>query len=267
MASDDRWFYHKPQKSKETMSRESLPDEVWLRLEPILKNFRIHFSKKVRHFIEAVTWKLRTGAPWRDLPKQFGSHSTIFNRFNRWSQNGLWQKLFMALRVDVDDEWNFMDGTIMKAHQHASGAASREDEGIGKSVGGNTTKVHMLADAHGNPIDFVITGGQVHDAKMAPVLIEISQAENLMADKAYHSQNIRQKAESKGIQVIIPVKSNSVDKSNPGFDGHLYKQRHLIENLFARLKHFRSIATRYEKKKMNYASMLYLAGAYIWSKV
>lgn len=248
------------------MSRTKIPDAVWNKIAKILRTFPIHFSPVLRKFIEAVYWKLRTGAPWRDLPKKFGSHSTVFNRFNRWSKLGFWQNLFYELRDDVDNEWNFIDGTVVKAHQHASGAATDSDEAIGKSVGGNTTKVHMLADSHGNPIDFKLTGGQVHDSKMAPIFIEISEAENFMGDKAYHSQEIRKMLEDKGMQAIIPVKENSLDKSNPGFDLHLYKHRHLIENLFARLKHFRSIATRYDKTKINYASMLYLACACIWGK-
>ena len=248
------------------MSRTKIPDAMWNKIDEILWSFPVHYTSALRIFIEAVHWKLRTGAPWRDLPKMFGSYSTVFNRFNRWSKLGLWQRLFYELRNDIDDEWNFIDGTVVKAHQHASGASTNNDEAIGKSVGGNTTKVHMLADSHGNPIDFVLTGGQVHDSKLAPVLIEISEAENFMGDKAYHSQEIRQLLADKGIQAIIPVKENSLDKSNPGFDSHLYKQRHLIENLFARLKHFRSIATRYDKIKINYASMLYLACACIWSK-
>lgn len=248
------------------MSRVKIPDQVWSKIAEILWTFRIHHTPSLRKFVEAVHWKLRTGAPWRDLPKKFGSHSTIFNRFNRWSKLGLWQRLFYELRNDIDNEWNFIDGTVVKAHQHASGAASGMDEGIGKSVGGNTTKVHVLADSCGNPIDFKITGGQVHDSKMANVLIEICEAENFVGDKAYHSEEIRGNLLKKGITAIIPVKKNSVDKSNPDFDEQLYRYRHLIENLFARLKHFRSIATRYEKLKINYASMLYLACAYIWSK-
>ena len=110
-----------------------------------------------------------------------------------------------------------MDSTIIKAHQHSAGAAGKNDEGIGKSVAGNTSKIHMLGDAHGNPIDFVITGGQVSDSKMAESLIEVCEADNLMADKAYHSSPIRQQYLEKNIQAIIPVKKNTVDKTNPGF--------------------------------------------------
>ena len=117
----------------------------------------------------------------------------------------------------------------------------------------------MAADAHGNPIDFEITGGEVHDAKAASKIIhKIGQAENFIGDKGYDSEEIREEARSKKMNPVIPRKSNS-KKPNPEFDSYLYKMRHLVENLFARLKHYRSIATRFEKLARNFKSMLYLA--------
>ncbi len=248
------------------MPRQMISEHQWSKLAPILEFQRVHVSVKTRSFIEAVLWKLRAGAPWRELPECFGPYSTIFNRFNRWSKKARWRSIFHALNRDADNEWNSMDATVIKAHQHSKGAAGKSDEGIGKSIAGNTSKIHMLCDAHGNPIDFVITGGQVHDSKVAATLIEACEAENLMADRAYHSSAIRQQCLEKGIQPIIPIKKNTVDELNLGFDSHLFKQRHVVENLFARLKHFRSIATRFDKTLINYSSMIFLACAYIWSK-
>lgn len=81
----------------------------------------------------------------------------------------------------------------MKAHQHSTGAASTDDEAIGKSVAGNTTKIHMAADAYGLPIDFIITGGEVHDCKIAPELIaQLPSADCTIADKGYDSEELRQ---------------------------------------------------------------------------
>ena len=247
--------------------RLMLTDEIWSRLEPVLKTFKIHFSKKIRKFIEAILWKFRTGIQWRDLPEFFGKYSSVFNKFNRWSKKEIWQKIFFSLRTDIDNEWNFLDATVVKAHQHSSGASGHQDQAIGKSVGGHTTKIHTLVDSHGNLIDFVLSGGEVHDSKIAPILVEISDAENLVADKAYHATNIRNQAAEKDINVVIPLKKNSVDKSNPGFDSHLYKLRHIVENFFAKIKHYRGISTRYDKLKKNYASALYLVNAYAWAKI
>ena len=125
----------------------------------------------------------------------------------------------------------------------------------------------MISDSCGNPIDFVLSEGQVHDSKIANQLIEVSKAEVLIADRAYHAEKIRKQLKEKGIQAVIPKKKNTIDKINEEFDNYLYKIRHLIENLFARLKQFRSIATRYEKKKSNFSSMIYLGCSFIWVKI
>jgi hypothetical protein len=79
-------------------------------------------------------------------------------------------RVFRALRYEPDLEWEFIDGSIIKAHQHSTGARTEDDEGIGKSVVGNTTKIHMAVDSYGLPIEFYITGGEVHDSKAAPTL-------------------------------------------------------------------------------------------------
>jgi len=74
-----------------------------------------------RNFVEAVIWFMRTGVPWRDLPGEFGSWKTVFNRYDQWSKKGKWERLFRAVQVDVDGEWHSIDSTINRAHQHASG--------------------------------------------------------------------------------------------------------------------------------------------------
>ena len=125
----------------------------------------------------------------------------------------------------------------------------------------------MAADAHGNPIDFEITGGEVHDAKAAPKIIsKVKTADNFIGDKGYDSDEIRGLAREAGMNPVIPRRSNS-KKPNPEFDSHLYKMRHLVENLFARLKHWRSIATRFEKLARNFKSAVYIACSMIWIKV
>ena len=176
-------------------------------------------------------------------------------------------EFFFKLRGILDKEWVFIDGSYIRAHQHASGARRGEDRAIGRSRGGATTKIHLAVDAHGHPIDFEITGGEVHDSQVASDLIElVGEADYLIADKGYDSEVIRDKARSNGMIPIIPKRANA-KKPNPDFDRYLYKLRHLVENMFARLKHFRSIATRYEKLARNFKSMLYLASTIIHCKM
>ena len=174
---------------------------------------------------------------------------------------------FFDLRGEIDAEWVFIDGSYVRAHQHASGARHGEERAIGKSRGGSTTKIHIAADAHGNPIDFEITGGEIHDSKIAEKIIEkVGKAEHLIADKGYDSEEIRELSRKAGMTPVIPRKSNS-NKPNPEFDSHLYKMRHLVENLFARLKHFRGIATRLEKLARNFKAMTFLACTFIYLKL
>lgn len=176
-------------------------------------------------------------------------------------------RFFFELRGEIDTEWVFADGSYVRAHQHASGARRGEERAIGLSRGGLTTKIHMCADAHGNPVDFEITGGQVHDSQIALQLIETAgEAEYFIADKGYDSDEIRDKALERGMKPVIPRRANST-KSNPTFDSHLYKARHLVENLFAKLKHFRGIATRFEKLARNFKAMVLIACTFIWLKL
>lgn len=180
---------------------------------------------------------------------------------------GVVGRFFFAFRGEIDQEWTFADGSYIRAHQHASGARIGEERAIGKSRGGSTSKIHVVADAHGNPVAFEITGGEVHDAAIALKLLEkVPEAEVFVGDKGYDSEVIRQAAREQGTLPVIPRRSNS-KKPNSEFDGHLYKLRHLVENLFARLKHYRSIATRYEKLARNFKSIVYLACTIIWLKL
>ena len=94
----------------------------------------------------------------------------------------------------------------------------------------------MASDAHGNPLCIEITGGQVHDSQVAPQLIDQVQGEILIADKGYDSESIREKARSKNMVPVIPKRSNNKNPDKD-FDLQLYRNRHVIENLFAKLKH------------------------------
>ena len=166
----------------------------------------------------------------------------------------------------MDQEWVFIDGSYIRVHQHASGARNGFERAIGQSRGGRTTKIHLATDANGLPIDFKITGGGVHDSQVAKQLIDtVGEATYLIADKGYDAEHIRIYAQNKDMIPIISLRSNS-KRSNKVFDKYLYKLRHLVENVFARLKHFRAIATRFDKLARNYQSMIYIACMFIWCK-
>jgi len=105
------------------MIRSQLDDRQWQRVATFLEGERGAGRPPIddRRFIEAVLWWRRTGVPWRDLPEAFGPWKTVFNRFDRWSKKGKWDRLLAAVKTDVDDEWHSVDSTINRAHQHAAG--------------------------------------------------------------------------------------------------------------------------------------------------
>lgn len=124
----------------------------------------------------------------------------------------------------------------------------------------------MAADAHGNPLCIEITGGQVHDSQVATKLIDQVQGEILIADKGYDSETIRDYARSKNMIPIIPKRSNNKN-SDKNFDLQLYRNRHVIENLFAKLKHYKSIAMRADKLGRNFKAIVTFACTFLWLKI
>lgn len=217
------------------MPRLMLTDKLWLKLKSILLEDRVYNKLEHRQTMEGILYRLRVGCPWRDLPECFGLWNTIYRRFLLWSKKGILIRLFKSLSANSDTEWEFIDGSYVKAHQHSTGAASQQEQAIALSRGGNTSKIHLAVDSYG-------------------LLIELlPQGDFVIADKGYNSEVIRNK-----------VRERNSKTGNGDIDWCLYKYRHLVENAFARLKHFRAIATRYDKLKLQFESMLALACAMIW---
>ena len=246
------------------MPRLLLNDELWPKLQEILLHKAIYNKRDLRMTVEGMLYRMRTGCPWRDLPKAFGNWNKVYKRFNAWSAAGKWLKVFKVLVVEPDLEWAFIDGSYAKAHQHSAGAASGNDEAIGKSRAGNTSKIHLVVDAYGLPIEVEITGGQVNDCTQAHSLIaKLPAVGTIVADKGYDREKIREQVELQGAKAVIPRKRNSV-KGNVDLDRGIYRNRHLVENAFARLKHYRAVASRFDKLKINYESVVAMACAFIW---
>jgi transposase len=247
------------------MPRTMLSDAQWTLLYRVMQfSNRVYNKPQHRMTLEGILYRMRTGCPWRDLPPEFGHWNTVFKRFNLWSEKGVLLCVFKWLTRLSDTEWLFLDGSIIRAHQHSSGAASAEEQAIGKSRGGNTTKIHLSVDSVGLPVHFELSGGQVHDVVHAESLVTQSpKMVCVTADKGYDSERLREHIRQQGAQPNIPRRKNA-KKGNGDMDWCLYKYRHLVENAFARVKHFRAIATRYDKLHRNFASMIALAFAIMW---
>jgi len=109
-----------------TYRRHDIPDKQWALLSPHLpgqKGQRGGVAEDNRRFINAVFWILRTGAPWRDLPPEYGKWGTTYQRFLRWRKAGIWEKLLEILIDDPDYEWLMIDASHIKVHHHGTGAA------------------------------------------------------------------------------------------------------------------------------------------------
>ena len=125
-----------------------------------------------------------------------------------------------------------------------------------------TTKIHALVDALGNPVKLLLTPGQRHHITQAPELTEDIHDCELLGDKGYDSDELVQMLAARNVAVGIPPKSNR--KVQRTYDRHSYKSRHLIENLFCRMKGSRRMATRYDKTARNYLAMVTIAGILAW---
>lgn len=153
-----------------------------------------------------------------------------------------------------------IDSTVIKAHRTASSMrADGLPRQIGRSVGGLTTKIHLLANIEKIPLAFSLTGGQENDSKEGEKLISTncSRFKTLLADKGYDSDKIRPPLADKGKKVCIPPKSNR--KNQLAYDRELYKKRSIIENMFGQLKDWKGIAMRYCRCAHTFDSSVCLA--------
>lgn len=134
---------------------------------------------------------------------------------------------------------------------------------LGRSRGGLTTKIHAVTDARGLPITLKLSPGQAHDGRAAADMLDtVGTGQTLLADAAYDSNALRETLRLRGANAAI----KPVARRNPAppFDRTIYKRRNRIERFFAKLKHYRAIATRYEKHDANFLALVKLAATRIW---
>ncbi|VFU17552.1 transposase (plasmid) [Methylocella tundrae] len=134
---------------------------------------------------------------------------------------------------------------------------------MGRSRGGLTTKIHALVDAEGLPIDLKLTEGQAHDGRSAADMLEaLAGGQILLADRAYDSDALRQSLGARGAWANIKPMPNR--KNVPAFSSYLYRYRNLVERFFNKIKHYRGVATRYDKRADNFLAGVKLASIRIW---
>lgn len=116
--------------------RHAIEDADWERIQHLLPGQpgqHGKVAKNNRQFIDAILWIAKTGAPWRDLPEDFGHWNSLWRRFDRWAKKGVWRRVFAVLQ-DPDLEWVILDSTAIRAHPHAAGAKKKRTAAGGKPI-------------------------------------------------------------------------------------------------------------------------------------
>ncbi|WP_370880221.1 IS5 family transposase [Streptomyces aurantiacus] len=307
------------------MGRGDLTNAEWDRLESFLPRGGARGGRWSDHrrVINGVLYRVRTGVQWRDLPERFGPWETVYKRHRRWSADGTWKMLLSRVQAAEDAvggiDWDVsVDSTVVRAHQHAAGARKTSPaavaqkgavpgtkpgrsrpaevdrpaggggqlgECLGRSRGGFTTKIHLVADGRCRPIAFVLTPGHYGDGpQFERVLEQIAvprsgvgrprtRPDHVLADRAYTSRSNRRYLRRRGIPHTIPERLDqqrhrrnrgSRGGRPTGFDSERYKKRNTVERAINRLKGFRAVATRYEKRAYIYLGTVTLAALLIW---
>ncbi|MEU7068161.1 IS5 family transposase [Streptomyces sp. NPDC046161] len=282
--------------------RGELTDVAWKHIEPLLPRVdgRGRPWRDHRQVVNGVLWRLRTGAPWRDLPERYGPWQTVYERFARWEADGTWAKLLEQVQVRDDAvgrvEWTVaVDSTVNRAHQHASGARKKgsrvgdelDDPGrsqarqaLDRSRGGLTRRRRPGP----SPVDRAHPGNRNDATAFAQVLAGIrvprpttgrplTTPQRLLGDKAYSSRAIRHLLRRRGIAATIPERRDQAANRRrrgrlsgrpPAFDQEAYRDRNVVERCFARLRQFRAIATRFDKLADRYRAGVVLASLILW---
>ncbi|MFC3572026.1 IS5 family transposase [Streptomyces yaanensis] len=277
-----------------------------------------------RQVIDGILHRVRTGVHWRDLPERFGPWKTVYERHRLWSADGTWEWLLQQVQAEADAvgaiDWDVsVDSTIVRAHQHAAGARTGPPpafaapkggealeppgrnsvakphrpaggggaggEGLGRSRGGFTSKIHLSADGRCRPLSLIVTPGQRADCtQFVQVLEKIrvprsgsgrprKKPDSVAADKGYSNGPCRQYLRRRGIRHTIPEKADSrasrLRKGSrggrpPGFDQKRYKKRNTVERAVNRLKNFRAVATRYDKRGYVFLGTVSAAAVIVW---
>ena len=268
-----------------------MTDAQWQSLAPLLPPEKPRTGRPNedhRRILNGILWVHRTGAPWRDLPRRYGPVGTVSSRFYRWRGGGIWQRVLAGLqaavdaRGDIDWDLHFVDATIVRAHQHAAGARRQpgligeqdKAEALGRSQGGFSTKLHLRAEGGGKPITVVLTGGERNEQIALEDLLDHGavrrhgrgrprlRPRKVAGDKGYSSPTTRRRLRQRGIHPVIPTRSNQ--RRQADFDRNAYRQRNRVERLINRLKQARRVATRYEKRAVNYLAMVHIGCILLW---
>ena len=231
-----------------------ITEAQYARIVPYLPVQRGNVSLSNLQVLNAILYVAEHGCKWRGLPPRFGNWHTIYTRMNRWSKSGVLDRVFEQLQrqriVRLKLEAVSLDSTIVKVHPDGTGALKKNGpQSIGRSRGGWTTKLHMVAADARTALTFSLSPGQAHDVPEGRKLLRRlgRQRANpaLVMDRAYEGDATRQLALDLGFTPVVPPLKTRREPWT--YDRAMYKRRNEIERLFRRLKGFRRIFSRFEK--------------------
>ena len=147
--------------------RCELTDYEWAAIKPMLPNKPRGVPRvNDRRVLNGIFWVLRSGAPWRDQPGNYGPYTTCYNRFVRWRRAGIWSRIMETLVTAHDEAVQMIDTSIVRVHQHAACIARNKKQSMGRSRGGLTSKIHAVVDTNGLPVRLGLTAGEAHDNQL-----------------------------------------------------------------------------------------------------
>jgi transposase len=182
-------------KPEPRIMRYELTDFEWAAIRSFLPNKPRGIPRvDDRRVLNGIFWVLRSGAPWRDLPEIYGPR-TRYNRFVRWRRAGVWDRIIDALATGHDPLVQMIDTSIVRVHQHGACIADSNQQDVGRSRGGLTSKIHAVVDTNGLPIHLALTPGEAHDNRLCSVLLSAMLPQTmLLADRGYDADWIRELA-------------------------------------------------------------------------
>jgi transposase len=236
--------------------RHDLADREWSVLEPLLPRGKKPGRPRrwsLRRLLDGIRWRVRAGAPWRDVPPEYGPWQSVYGLFRRWQRDGTWSGLLAALQALADAAghvtWDVsVDSAIARAHQHAAGArkdGSRQqeppggagapepaDHALGRSRGGLTVKFHLAVEQGQKPLAVIVTAGQRGDSPQFSVVLDAiavirpaggrprTRPDRVLADKAYGGRANRAYLRRRKIKATIPEQADRIQhRKNKGGKG------------------------------------------------
>ena len=217
-----------------------------------------------RRVLTAILYVAEHGCKWRGLPAQFGKWHTVYTRMNRWAKRGVLERVFAALQrgplVRITLQAVSVDRTSVQVHPDGTGAL-KKTEAIGKSWGGWTTTLHLVAADARTALTLALSPGQAHDAPEGRRLLRRLKPEPaglaVLMDRAYEGDETRHLALELGFTPVVPPKRHRV--APWPYDRQLYRKRNAVARLFRRLKAFRRIFPRFDKLDALFLGFIHFA--------